>query len=246
MLRLVTRSLFVMFALFSAGAVFSASAHAACGLDGFNHPSVSMIFGQQTDPGTCNAQIVSGCNAVLVSPTVAITSAGCADLWATGGGFNLTATWLNHNPASGADCVGADRIASYHVHPSWDGTNASPYNIGVIVLDAPSAQAPAALPSAGAVALLERGDPLDVAAYSSTDGFATTMRRGQTVTFARDTDFHFKVKATGGACPTQEGAGAFEFSSQDILGMSVNANAGFLRLDIPEVRSFLSGFVTLP
>jgi len=242
------RVLLPSFVVLSIMILAAAPARAACELDGFNHPSVATIFGQDTDPGTCNGQIISLCNAILVSPTVAITSADCANTWATGDGgvFNLTATWLNHNPGTRADCTGADRISSYHVHPLWDGSTTSPYNIGVIVLDASSAQAPATLPAAGDVSLLLRNDPLDVVAYvPGATGLDPTTRQVAARSFARATDFYLKVK--GNACADEpDGSGVFLPSSQDVLGMSISSKQGNLRLDIPEVRSFLSAYVTLP
>ena len=224
---------------------------AICALDGTGHPSVSVIFGQTTDPGTCNEQLISGCQAILVSPTVAITSGSCAAEWASGGGFNLTAAWLSDNPSDSIDCGTADRIAAFHVHPSFDPANLeSPFNIGVIELAASSSHAYASLPAAGAVDLLSRNAPLEAVAYTADGGsIVNATRNVGSAILARTTASFFKIrKADNASCtPGVEGSGVFLPGSQSLVGMNIGSQKGSqLRLDIPEVRDFLDDYVTLP
>jgi hypothetical protein len=226
---------------------------AGCDNDGNGHPAVNSIFGQLTDPNTCNEQVVSLCNATLISPTVAITSAECAQEWATGDGgvFNLTATWLSNDPNDRTDCASADRIASYQIHPSFDPANPeSAFNIGVIVLAAPSTKTPASLPAAGAVDLLSRGDPLDAVSYvQGKTGLDPTLRLVAPSELAQVTAAFLKIKkAPGGSCTLGDGgSGVFSPGGQAVLGMNIDsAHGNWLRLDIPEVRDFLDDYVTVP
>ncbi len=235
--------------LLMAGLVIS-PALAVCEFDGTGHPSVSIIFGQLTDPGTCNEQIISTCEATLISPTVAITTASCANEWATGGGFELTATWLSNTPDDFLDCASADRIASFHTHPSFDPADTeSPFNIGVIVLAASSTHSYASLPAAGAVDLLSSGEPVEAVAYvSQAAGTSSGVRTVGSAILTKTTSTFFKIRKVDHGCtPGFDGSGVFLAGGQDLIGMNIGSQKGSqLRLDIPEVRDFLDDYVTLP
>jgi hypothetical protein len=220
---------------------------AACDLDA-THSSVSSLFGQQGDPSTCATGVIAACNAVLVSPTVAVTSAECGLDWRTSGGIPVSAVYLNHNPAIWSDCAGADLIASFHPHPDWDGTNDSPFNVAVLVLAAASAQTPAVLPEAGAIDALLRRTPLDVVGYGGfSGGLVQSQRRVTTLDLARRTDAFLKVHRGNQCVVAPSGSGVFLSGTQQLVGLNTGSARGLiLRLDTPEVRDFLGDFVTLP
>ena len=228
-------------------------------LDGNNHPSVGFIFAQTTDPGTCNAQIVGNCAAILVSSTVAITSGGCADEFATGGGFPLTAIWINLNPDDPTDCTTAVRVDSIHVHPGYvAGQQLSPSDIGVLVLAAPATVAPATLPTANSQGGYVKGDPFEIVNWSgvSKGNVGDYRRRFSPAEFTSgDADFlGFKLTLSGGhiCYGTAQGGGSFLPSSQNLTSLIVDGSAGgckngqLLRLDTTNVRDFLDDYMTLP
>jgi len=229
-------------------------------LDGNNHPSVGYVFAQQSDPNTCSAELIAGCSATLVSPTVAVTSGGCADAFATGGGvFNITAVWINFNPDDPFDCASASRVDALYVHPGYDpGVVPSPFDIGVAVLSAPATVAPASLPAADSQGGHARGDLFDIVNWSGVTGgtIYDYRRRFSPASFMSGDAGFLKLKLTlngGHICiGGTEGGGVFLPSSQDLAALIVNTGGGgckiadYLRLDAPGVRDFLDDFLTLP
>src|SRR5947209_216813 len=94
-------------------------------LDGSAHPSVGNIFAQQSDPNTCQAEVLTSCSATLISPTVAVTSGACAEQLVDNAdyGYHLTAIWVSFNGSDLFDCATASRVSSEHFHPSFDPNN---------------------------------------------------------------------------------------------------------------------------
>jgi hypothetical protein len=229
------------------------------GVPDSNHASVGFMFAQTTDPNTCNAELVGGCAATLVSPTVAVTSGGCAEVFTTGGGFNITAVWISFNPNDPFDCATASRVDSLQWHLSFDGTvTPSPFDIGVAVLSDAVAVAPATLPAADSQGGYVKADPFDVVNWGGISGgnvLDYRRRFSPADLMSSDADY-LKLKLTlngGHICMGDiEGGGAFLPASQDLSALIINnggtgcKNARFLRLDTSTARGFLGGFVTLP
>jgi len=228
-------------------------------LDGNNHPSVGFMFAQQTDPGTCNSELVGGCSAILVSSTVAITSGGCADSFLNGGPFNITAVWLNVNPDNPFDCSTALRVDSIHLHPNYvAGQPLSTGDIGVLVLAAPTTVAPATLPTANSQGGYNRGDLFEIVNWGGiTKGNVYDYRRrfSPAEFTSGDADFlGFKLTLNGShiCMGGIEGGGAFLPSSQNVTSLIIDGSASgckasrLLRLDTANVRDFLDDYMTLP
>lgn len=197
--------------------------------------------------------MISGCAAVLISPTVAVTSGACADVWANPYPYNVTASWLAFSDQNMIGCGTVSRVASFHAHPDFDyGDLTSPYNIGVVVLAEPAPVTPASLPSAGELDGLLRGDLLDVVSPGFTGPPRDAERQSGSVTFFRADEYFFSARARQSQCvPRAEGGGAFTPGTQDLLGVIMEASwpgnkRVYLRLDSDEARNFLDDFVSLP
>jgi len=228
-------------------------------LDGSQHPSVGNIFGQQTDPSTCHAEIIGPCSATLLSSTVLVTTGSCADqfLHPEEYGYTLTAIWISFNPDNSFDCSSAIRVASIAEHPLFDEMVLdSPYNIGVFTLASPAAGTPATLPAAGALDALVHGADLEVAEYGPDhNGNVLTQRRRLAAArlASQDADLQKLHLGGGNQCFNNglEGGAAFFPSSQNLASLSLGLASGcksgqLLRLDTSTARDFLDDFVTVP
>lgn len=227
-------------------------------LDGSAHPSVGHIFAQQSDPNTCSGEVIASCSATLISPTVALTTGGCAEVFAdaTEYGYNLTAIWISFNGSDPFDCATASRVASLHFHPSFNPNNTgTAVDIGVAILTAPAAAIPATLPAAGSQDGLVRGDPFDSVGWApdSTGNYHTARRRVGPLQFrSRNASFLTMDLTQPGTCATGfDGGAAFYPGSQNLAGLDNGTHkkctsGTFLRLDTPTSRGFLDDYVTLP
>ena len=228
-------------------------------LDGSAHPSVGHIFAQQSDPTTCSAEVISGCAATLISPTVAVTSGACAEALvnATEYGYNLTAIWISFNGSDPFDCATASRVSSVQFHPGFDPNDpGTAVDIGVAVLAAPAAAIPATLPAAGSQGGLARGDRFDSVGWAQDNkGNIFTLRRriGPLAFQSDDASFlSMHLAKSGNTCATgYDGGAAFYPGSQDLAGLDNGEGNGckngtFLRLDTATSRDFLADYVTVP
>ncbi len=230
-------------------------------LDGNNHPSVGFIFGQQSDPNTCNAEVAGGCTATLISPTVAVSSGACADIFGHPEeyGYSLTAVWISFNGYDPFDCSAASRVDSIHAHPSFDETQLdSPTNFGVFVLTTPATVTPATLPAANSRGGYVNGDSFEVVNWGTEAdmNIFSNRRRFAPATFLTSDADSLKLHLTlngGEIClENVDGGGAFLPASQNLTAL-IRVEIGnckvadYLRLDTPAVRDFLDDFaVTLP
>ena len=227
-------------------------------LDGNNHPSVGFIFAQQSDPNTCNSELVSACSAILVSPTVAVTSGGCADSFSSGP-FVISADWINFNPDNPFDCTTASRVDSIHLHPGFvAGQALSTGDLGVLVLAAPATVTPATLPGANTQGGYVKGNPFELVNWSgiSKGNVYDNRRRFSPAEFTSgDADFlgiHITLNGGHICVGFNEGGGAFLPLSQNLSALLIDGSAGgcknaqLLRLDTTNVRDFLDDYMTLP
>lgn len=236
-----------------AGASRLPAATATCRLDAGSHPSVAYVFGQVSDPSTCSAELISGCAATLVSPTVAVTSGDCAITWGDPTPFTVTAKYLAFSDEHMIGCGQVARIASFFVHPQHVyGEADSPFNIGAIVLEEPIGVTPASLPAAGDLASLRRGDLLEVVSPGFVGPQTDAARNIGQASFFRIGDSSFLVRSKGNTCvPSFDGGGVFLPGGQDLVGLIVGGTSSVrqrkhLRLDTLAVRDFLADLVPLP
>jgi hypothetical protein len=149
-------------------------------------------------------------------------------------------------------------VDSIHFHPSFDETQVpSPFDIGVFVLAAPAANAPAPLPAAGSQGGYVRGDPFEVVNWGGVTGgnIFDYRRRFSPADFTTgDADFiGLRLTLTGGHICTSyvEGGGAFLPASQNLSALIIHSDGGckradYLRLDTAAARDFLDDYVTVP
>lgn len=231
----------------------AAAMAAGCDPDGAGHPSVAYIVGQQSDPNSCEVDVISGCGAVLLSPAIALTSGDCAAAWLDSGLFNLTAIWLNFNSESTLVCSEPARVDTFVLHPGYDpAAPDSPTNLAVIVLASASSVTPATLPGAGDVDMLLRNDPLDIVGFRGVGTSGSNRERSvSSFPLGRVTETLLKLRKGGDCVPPGEGTGIFLPGGQNLVGMTLNlvsgGSTGFhLRLDTPVVRDFLDDYVAVP
>jgi hypothetical protein len=137
--------------LFAVAALFSASAGAITGgtSDGSTHPEVGAML---ADFGSGKDTL---CTGTLISPTVFLSAAHCADyLRATG--IAPHDVYVTFDPSWDPASPGTARRGTYYIDPAYrpSGHTSDPHDIAVIVLDTPvTGVTPARLPTAG---LLDR------------------------------------------------------------------------------------------
>ena len=240
-----TRLLAVRFTVFALGSLVAATLTFAITngpLDGNNHPSLGFVFGQQSDPNTCNAEIAEGCTAILVSPTVAISSGGCVENFGHPElhGFNLSAVWISFNGDDPFDCSAASRVLEFHTHPLFDETQLDlPSDFGVFILAAPAAVAPATLPAADSQGGHVNSDDFEIVDWGidAFETFGTYRRRVAPARFmSNDADFlkiHLTLNGSQICIGSTEGGGAFLPASQSVVAMIHSSDNNY------KVTSFL-------
>lgn len=225
--------------------------------DGTSHPAVGFVFGQQSDPSVCNSEVI-GCQGVLIAPDVFLTSGYCADVFADASeyGYSLTAVWVTFNPDDPLDCSSAIRVKEFHVHPNFDETATEPIDdVGVMILDTPSAITPAGLPGLDENEALARRDGVIVVGYGGLKGDnirAWIRRSGVAGVVGVDEQTVTSRFALHGVCTgVFDGQGTFVGASNEISGITASfggpcRRTTTQRVDIQSVRDFLDDFVTLP
>lgn len=232
-------------------------------LDGGAHPAVGNIYGS-TGATACDGQVL-GCSGVLISPTVFLTSGGCAYAFAhpEDYGYVLTGIWISFDPSAPFGCTSPTQVSSSIPNPAWNETT-SPYsNVGVMILAAASSVTPADLPPADLLATLSSSQPYTVVSFGDADGgagtsAATLARRSASADFKSlnaeelmlTLNRNGKIRTCIGA--VNEAGAAYLDISNEIASLVILPDHGncfstdYQRLDVPSVRTFLSGYVTLP
>lgn len=226
--------------------------------DGQDHPNVGALLAPQAySDGTW-----ATCTGTLISPTVFLTAAHCD--W----GLSRMAVTFDSTYSS---ATGTTHWGAWHADPRYRGAQSDPFDLAVVVFDAPvTGITPAALPAANSLAQLPRDQEFTSVGYGAQ---SVTIDHGPTFHYAdvryratSDTLFatnkawlRISMNPTlgdGGTCygdsggPNFLGAGGTEtnvVAATTITGDAMcRATNVVYRLDTPAARSFLADYVSLP
>ncbi|HEX4733515.1 MAG TPA: trypsin-like serine protease [Thermoleophilaceae bacterium] len=220
--------------------------------DGNGHPNVGGLVADQVySDGTWIY-----CSGTLVSPTVFLTAAHCAE------GDRVRVTFSSAYQDGDKTYTG-----TWHADPAYNQSQSDPHDIAVVVLDrAVKGITPATLPKAGSLSSLpgsEQFTSVGYGAYDVTSGpggheyLYNDVRGVATGTLNTTTQAWLKVSMNpshgdGGTCYRDSGGPNFLGSSDivaatTITGDSVcrSTNVDY-RLDTASARNFLAPYVALP
>jgi V8-like Glu-specific endopeptidase len=220
--------------------------------DGNGHPNVGGLVAAQAYPdGTWTY-----CTGTLISPTVFLTAAHCAEA------DRVRVTFSSAYQDGDKTYAG-----TWHGDPAYNQSQSDPHDIAVVVLDkAVSGIAPASLPQAGSLGKLPKNQKftsVGYGAYEVTNGpgghdyLYDDVRNVATGTLNTTTQSWLKISMNashgdGGTCYGDSGGPNFLGTSNivaatTITGDSVcgSTNVDY-RLDTPSARNFLSAYVALP
>lgn len=220
--------------------------------DGNQHPAVGgLVSATQYSDGTWLY-----CSGTLVSPTVFLTAAHCAE------GERVTVTF---DP----DYEAGDRVygGTFHGDPLYPGNQSDAHDIAVVVLDKPVAGiTPALLPTAGSLSGLAPGQLFTSVGYGA---YEVTNEAGGhqylyddvrmvttgTLNAVNKTWLRISMNAStgdGGTCYGDSGGPNFLGSSTVVAAITITGDAVCrstnvdYRLDTASARAFLDDYVTLP
>ena len=263
---------FVRLAL-SAGAIALLSVVSAAAVtngtpDGGGHPFVGWVFGE-----TPEGWQTVGCSGVLVAENVVLTSGECSYFLqaALAPNGNLQHVWVTFEPEDVAILGGvfdppntppSVKVIRFATNPAYvenRGKGKDIANVGVLILETPVAGPYANLPVLNRLDALAGDEAFTAAAYGTLKGqtVATLMRRFAEARFQgigpNSVSLHMVDNGPDPACigPQNEGGGAFLGTSEAVAliieqeGYCARTDR-FQRLDVENVRSFLSAFVPLP
>jgi hypothetical protein len=225
--------------------------------DGNGHPEVGALLA----PVAYSDGTWTTCTGTLISPTVFLTAAHCDQ------GVSRVAVTFDSTYDS---ATGTTYQGTWHADPRYRKAQSDPYDIAVVVLDAPvTGIAPARLPAAGSLAALAHGTRFTSVGYGAQ---SVTIDHGPTFHYAdvryvatgglnAVTNAWLRIsmnpaRGNGGTCfgdsggPNFLGAGSSEtniVAATTITGDSMcRATNVDYRLDTASARSFLGQYVTLP
>ena len=239
-------------------------------LDGNAHPAIgSLQASVGSDPCPLSNQADPECSAVLIAPDLLLTTAECGnilrDALAAG---SVDHVWVDFNPDSTLDC--ADFVAvdgsQIFVDPAFDPKREDAANAAVLRLVAPLSTTPAALPTAGRIGTLPESQSYTVVSYGELHPFGSSFltdikRRSASASFqglsSEILTLHLDTgPGSNNPCVaySDRGGAAFLNGTNEAVALVVPSNEGlgctsqsrYQRLDVPSVRNFLAGFVTLP
>lgn len=230
-----------------AGAIVNGTA------DGNRHPAVGgLVNDAQYPDGTWLY-----CSGTLISPTVFLTAAHCADDGARVG--------VTFDPAY----EDGDKVyyGTFHADPAYPGPASDPHDIAVVVFDrAIKGITPAQLPTANSLSTLRTGQPITSVGYGSyevTRGpgghryLYDDVRMVGVGSLNAVTGTWLRISgnaATGdaGTCYGDSGGPNFLGSTNVIASITITGDAicratnDTYRLDTASARAFLGQYVTLP
>lgn len=223
-------------------------------LDGNGHPSVGSIFGQLDAGPSCNAQVIDGCQGVLIAPRVFVSTGDCIDLFgnAANYGYNLTAIWVSFSPGNPFDCSTAVRVQAFYINPFDETLHDPAGNVGVFIFETDAPVTPATLPTAGEVDGLPRDTDFTAVSYMGSNWPSDYQRRAFPNTLkVVDPDTFTLHESDRGCVDNLEAGGGFIGSTMEVAGIKLSGGHGckageYLRLDTAIIRSFLANYVTLP
>jgi secreted trypsin-like serine protease len=223
-------------------------------VDGGGHPNVGGLVSQkQYSDGTWTY-----CSGTLISPTVFLTAAHCADYDRERAIVTFSTAYEAGDPV---------HTGTFHIDPLYPGPQNDPYDIAVVVLDQPVTDiAPAHLPASGALSDLPHDQPITSVGYGAhevTNGPGGHQYLYDDVRMVATGTLNAINKAwlrnsmnpslgNGGTCYGDSGGPNFLGTSDVIAATTITGDAVCrstnvdYRLDTPSARSFLSEYVTLP
>jgi V8-like Glu-specific endopeptidase len=231
----------------SAGAITDGTA------DGNRHPNVGgLVSPTQYSDGTWIY-----CSGTLISPTVFLTAAHCADV--------SDRVLVTFDPAYQA----GDKVYSgtFHGDPLYNQTQSDPHDIAVVVLDhAVKGITPATLPKANSLSSLsgsQQFTSVGYGAYEVTNGpgghqyLYNDVRGVATGTLNSTNKSWLRISmnpstGNGGTCYGDSGGPNFLGSTGIVAAVTITGDAVCrstnvdYRLDTASARAFLSPYVTLP
>jgi V8-like Glu-specific endopeptidase len=257
----------------AAAAVVAAVAVAASALaitygqyDGNGHPNAGAMIIQRPSDG----QFRLICSGSLISPTVFLTASHCT---AYAESLGLTDAYVTFDPTF--DSKSKLLHGTMHTNPAYNQSQSDTEDIAVITLDKPVNLTPVQLPTEGLLDQMKAAGTLNGTRFTSV-GYGVqqpnTGPGGLTYPFTSQrwvSDGEFNslnptwlrisqngATGDGGTCygdsggPQFLGAGSTETPTQVSITITGDAvcyatNVDY-RLDTPQARAFLGGFVTLP
>lgn len=222
--------------------------------DGNAHPNVGGLVAEEAySDGTWIY-----CSGTLISPTVVLTAAHCAE----GNRVRVTFSSAYHD----GDTVYA---GTFYGDPLFGKSQNDPHDIAVVVLDrAVTSSTPATLPTAGSLAALPKDQRITSVGYGAYDvvkaqgagghDFLYDDVRNQAVgTLNATTQAWLRVSmnpstGNGGTCYGDSGGPNFLGTSTTLAAITITgdftcrATNVTYRLDTSSARDFLAGYVTLP
>lgn len=221
--------------------------------DANRHPNVGgLVNDTQYSDGTWLY-----CSGTLISPTVFLTAAHCAD-----DGARVRITF---DPAyEDGDKTYA---GTFHADPAYPGTSADSHDIAVVVLDNQiKGIKPAALPGSDSLSALSRDQKftsVGYGAYEVTNGpgghryLYDDVRQFATGTLNATNKTWLRISmnpstGNGGTCYGDSGGPNFLGNTGVIAAITITGDAVcrstnvVYRLDTPSARTFLDDYVTLP
>ena len=237
-------------------------------LDGNLHPNVGVVIFEAGD-----GQLISPCSGNLISPTVFVGAAHCADFIESQG---ATQVWVSFasQVAADLDFIFVSNLdtstlipGTLHPNPAFDVHAPDPNDVAVITFETPvEGIIPAVLPSPGLLDELGQQNGLKDQLFTVV-GYGVNQGGGPTP-FLRDLSRRFatsglnalgpallrlsmnRAKGYGGASFADSGGGIFFGQSNTLVAIvGLRGTQGMYqgyRLDTASARAFLSSFVTLP
>jgi hypothetical protein len=250
----IRRRLIAAAALAAAALALPASAGAITygAPDGTAHPNVGgLVSPTQYSDGTWLY-----CSGTLISPTVFLTAAHCAEGDRVGVTFDPA--YQQGDPVT---------YGTWHADPAYDQAQSDPHDIAVVVFPKPvKGITPARLPAAGSLANLPAGQTFTSVGYGAhevTSGpgghqfLYDDVRQVATGTLNATTPSWLRISMNpatgdGGTCYGDSGGPNFLGTSDVVAATTITGdfvcratNVDY-RLDTPSARAFLKSYVTLP
>lgn len=245
---------FALGAVVTASFVFAATAGAITfgSPDGDGHPNVGgLVAAQAYSDGTWIY-----CSGTLISPTVFLTAAHCAE------GDRVRISFSSAYQDGDKTYTG-----TWHADPAYNQSQSDPHDIAVVVFDKEiKGITPAKLPTAGSLASLsgsQRFTSVGYGAYEVTKGpgghqyLYDDVRGVATGTLNSITQSWLKISMNpshgdGGTCYGDSGGPNFLGTSNVVAATTITGDAVCrstnvtYRLDTQSARSFLASYVSLP
>jgi V8-like Glu-specific endopeptidase len=219
--------------------------------DGNGHPNVGgLVSPTQYSDGTWLY-----CSGTLISPTVFLTAAHCAE-----DGERVRVTFDPAYEAGDKTYAG-----TFHADPAYNQSQSDPHDIAVVAFDkAVRGITPAALPAAGSlsgVSSTQRFTSVGYGAYEVTKGphqyLYDDVRQVATGTLNSVTPSWLRISmnaatGNGGTCYGDSGGPNFLGTTDIVAAITITGDAVCrstnvdYRLDTASARKFLASYVTLP